>query len=116
MSLIYSEEEVIAAVPGLDRVMLMRFVETRIVIPIQRDETPPAFNQTDAARLRLACELCDSLDLEDDALAIVMGLIDRLHSVRADLRAVLEVVETLPEAERRQVTDALAQRGPSDAE
>lgn len=116
MSLIYTEEEIIAAVPGLDRVMLMRFVETRIVIPIQREARSPAYDQTDAARLRLACELCDSLDLEDEALAVVMGLIDRLHGARADLRAVLEVVETMPEAERQQITRALARRGNPDPE
>lgn len=111
MTLIYSEEEIIAEVPGLDRTLLVRFVESRIVIPVQRPSPPRScFRQIDAARLRLACELRESLDLNDDALAVVLGLVDRLHGARGDLRAVLEAVEALPETHRRQVTAALGRR------
>ena len=116
MTLVYSEEEIIAAVPGLDRTLLVRFVETRIVIPLQRSSAPGGvYSKVDAARLRLACELRESLELNDDALSVMLDLVDRLHGTRGDLRAVLEVVETLPELHRRAVTGALGRRiGPTD--
>ena len=111
MTLVYTEEEIIAEVPGLDRTLLVRFVETRIVIPLQRPSPPGVvYSQIDAARLRLACELRESLDLNEDALAVVLGVVDRFHGARGDLRAVLEAVEALPEPHRRQVTDALGRR------
>ncbi|MEM8959240.1 MAG: hypothetical protein AAGC86_15680 [Pseudomonadota bacterium] len=117
MTLVYSEEEIIAAVPGLDRTLLVRFVETRIVIPLQRPSPPRVvYSQIDAARLRLACELRESLDVNDDALSVILDLVDRLHGTRGDLRAVLEAVETLPETHRRAVTGALGRRLDSETE
>ena len=36
MTVVYSEEQIIAEVPGLDRTLLVRFIEARIVIPVER--------------------------------------------------------------------------------
>ena len=108
MTLIYTDEEIIAEVPGLDRTLLVRFVKARIVIPVERPSASArGFMPVDVARLRLACELCESFGFDDDALGVVMGLVDRLHEVRAELRAVLDAVEDLPEAERLKVAAVL---------
>ncbi len=108
MTVVYSEEQIIAAVPGLDRTLLLRFVSARIIIPVDRpSEHATGFSPVDIARLRLACELCESFDFEDDALEVVMGLVDRLHSTLADFHALLEVVEDLPEDQRVSVARSL---------
>lgn len=116
MSVIYTDEQIIAEVPGLDRALLLRFVSARIVIPVDRPaDRARGFLPVDVARLRLACELCESFDFEDDALGMVLGLVDRLHATRAELRAVLEAVGDLPEAHRRHVAERLREHSSGDA-
>ncbi|RYH10937.1 hypothetical protein [Tropicimonas sp. IMCC6043] len=111
MSVVYSDEQIIAEVPGLDRALLLRFVKARIVVPLDRPaERTRGFLPVDVARLRLACELCESFDFEDDALDVILRLVDRLHTTRAELRAVLDAVGDLPEAQRRQVAEGLRER------
>ena len=100
----YTEEQIIAEVPGLDRALLMRFVAAEVVIPVRAASRPsPVFREIDVARLRLACELYDCLELQDDALAVVLGLIDQVHGLRADLHAVLAAIEALPTEQRQRV-------------
>jgi chaperone modulatory protein CbpM len=111
MMMEYTEEQVLAEVPQLDRAMLVRFVAAEVVIPVQApSRSAPIFREVDVARLRLACELGDCLELEDDALAVVMGLIDQVHALRADLHAVLSLVDAGPDALRREVQSILYQR------
>jgi len=111
MTVVFSDEQIIAEVPGLDRALLLRFVNARIVIPVERPTQPArGFLPIDVARLRLACELCESFDFDDDALEVVMGLVDRLHATRAELRALLEAVEDLPQAQRLKVAEGLRDR------
>ncbi|SDK01481.1 hypothetical protein [Aliiruegeria lutimaris] len=111
MTVVFTDEQIIAEVPGLDRTMLMRFVQARIVIPVDRPaEKAKGFLPVDVARLRLACELCESFEFEDDALGVVMGLVDRLHATRSKLQAVLEAVEDLPEEQKLKVAEAVKSR------
>jgi len=111
MTAVYTDEQIIAEVPGLDRALLLRFVRARIVIPVERPAGPArGFLPVDVARLRLACELCESFNFDDDGLGIVMGLVDRLHTTRAELRAVLGAVEDLPKAQRSRVAEGLRAR------
>ena len=102
----YSEEEAIAAVALLTRPKLTAFVEAEIVIPLQT-ETGLMFRQIDIVRMELLCELSESFDLDEDALGVVISLIDQLHAVRGELRAVLEAVEAESEAVQRRIAEAL---------
>ncbi len=111
MTEIFTEQQVIADVPGLDRVRLVEFIKAEIVMPVQAPGQPEelAFRQIDVARLRLACELWDCFDLQNETLAMVLGLVDQLHGVRAELRAILQAIETLPPEHRRDIGAALQQ-------
>ncbi len=102
----YSEDEAIAAVARLTRPQLTAFVEAEIVIPL-RTETGLMFRQIDIVRLELLCELSESFSLDEDALGVVISLIDQLHAVRGELRAVLEAIEAEPEEVRRRIAEAL---------
>ncbi len=115
MTVFYTEEDIIAEVPGLDRVLLLRFVKAGIVIPVERpSEKAEGFEPVDVARLRLACELCESFEFDDDALGVVLGLVDRLHTTRAELQAVLEAVEELPRDQRLRVAKGVRDRMSND--
>lgn len=95
MTRFYVEEEVIAAVPRLTAPVLARYVEARLIWPVQ-SERGPVYRRVDIARLELLTDLTEGMDLSEDALEIVMRLIDQLHAARADLRSVLAAIASQP--------------------
>ncbi|WP_372840717.1 chaperone modulator CbpM [Phaeovulum sp.] len=101
-----TEDDVIAAIPGLTRARLIGFIEAEVVIPI-RAETGPVFRQIDLARMELLCDLLDDLDLDESALAVVMSLIDQLHTARQDLRALARALQSEPPEVRARIGAAL---------
>ncbi len=104
-----SERDVIDAIATLDHARLVAFMEAEIVRPVHTARGI-RFRRADLARLELMCELSDLYDLDEDALGLVMSLIDRLHDVRRELRLVLEAVaEDGSEHLRRRIGRALRQ-------
>ncbi len=101
-----SEDDVIAAIPGLTHTRLIAFIEAEVVIPI-RLETGHVFRQIDIARLELLCNLADDLDLDESALAVVMSLIDQLHTARQDLHALARALQEEPPEVRARIGAAL---------
>jgi chaperone modulatory protein CbpM len=95
MTVYYSEEEVVTTVQGLTRAKLTAFVEAEIIWPVQ-SERGPVYRQVDVARLHLLHDLSDQFEMSEDALAVVMRLLDQLHEVRADLRSVLRAITEEP--------------------
>jgi chaperone modulatory protein CbpM len=106
MSARYSEAETIAAIATLTRPRLMSFLQAEVVVPVQTDHGP-MFRQIDIVRLELLCDLSDQFDLQEDALGVVMSLIDQLHGVRAELQAVMQAVQNEPKDVRERVAAAV---------
>ncbi|SDL92626.1 hypothetical protein [Maricaulis salignorans] len=103
--------EIIDAVAALTAERLTTYIEIGIIMPIQ-GEAGPLFAPVDCARLQLICELEQSHELADEALEMVMSLVDQLHSARADLQALGAAVDAQPVAVREQVLAAWrARRG-----
>lgn len=100
-----TEEELIAAIPQLSRQRLTAFIEAEILSPVQSDRGR-VFRRIDRARAALACDLARDFDLHEDALSMVLSLIDQLHGVRAELRAVLNALESEPPEIRRRICEA----------
>lgn len=109
MTVFYSEDEVVTTVHGLTRAKLTAYVEAEIVWPVQ-GEAGPVFRQVDVARLQLLRELSDEFEMSDDALAVVMGLIDQLHDLRADLRSLLRAIAEEPAEVRARLGRAVQRR------
>ncbi len=108
MSAHYSEDDVVSAVARLTRKQLTTFVEAEIIIPLQ-SPSGPVFRHMDIARIELLCELCEQFDLHGDALGMVISLVDQLHGVRAELRAVLKAIEAEQADVRDRIADTLFQ-------
>jgi chaperone modulatory protein CbpM len=100
-----TSDEVLAAITALTPDRLTVYIEIGLVIPVQT-ETGPRFAPIDRARLQLICELEESHELADDALEMVMALVDQLHSARADLQALGAAVDQQPDAVRESVLAA----------
>lgn len=102
----YSEDEAIKAVARLTRTQLHSFVALEIVSPIQTSQGL-IYRKIDLVRLELLCELSEDFELEDDALGVVISLIDQLHGARGDLRSLLTAIEAEPEEVRSRIGMAL---------
>lgn len=98
-----TEEETLAAVGRLDRAQLSRFVRTEVIRPADAGGRV-VYRRVDIARLELLCDLCEDFELNDDALGIVMGLVDQLHGTRSDLVALMRALGEEAEEVRVRVT------------
>jgi chaperone modulatory protein CbpM len=104
----------VAAEVGVAVEDLTVWIERRWVLPA-RHGRQLAFDAADLARIRMIMDFHDDLAIDDEAMPVVLDLIDRLHAARAQLRDVLRAVADLPEAAQASVLHALsandAQRG-----
>ena len=87
MTAMFTEREALDAIPRLTQFRLTAFRKARIVAPLQA-ETGLMFRHIDLARIELLCELTEEFELDEDALAVVMSLLDQLHTARRDLQAI----------------------------
>jgi chaperone modulatory protein CbpM len=55
------------------------------------------FDEVDIARVRLVCELRDDLGLDEEAIPVVLSLVDQLYGLRRELRALARAVEEQPD-------------------
>ena len=102
MTVFYTFEQAVLAVTGLTETRLIAFVEAEAVRPL-RTETGPAFAEVDLARLGFLCEMSDVYDLDGDALAVILSLVDQLHSARQDLRTLARAIEEQPPEVRHRI-------------
>jgi len=105
MNDLFSEDEVIASVTRLTRTQLTSFVAARIVTPVHSDRGP-VYRQLDLARMELLCDLTEQFDLDDDALGVLISLVDQLHGVRAELRALVDAIADEPPEVRQRIGTA----------
>ena len=68
-----------------------------------------AFHEIDVARVRLIVQLRDELHVDDEALPIVLSLMDQLYTARRQMRRVRAAIEAAPEPLRRQLAQAMAE-------
>ena len=92
MPRLLDETEVVASVKGLTVLRLRAYVEARCVRPAEAAGSL-GFAEADVARLRLAAELSRDFDLDPEAAGLVLGLIDQIHGLRRELRALASAVE-----------------------
>ena len=109
-----TEDQVLAALPGLTRTRLVTFVESQMIIPVRREghgAPTLVYRQIDFARIRLLCDLTDDLDLDPAALGIVIRLIDQVHARQQDLLALARAVADEPAEVRARIGAALLASG-----
>ncbi len=109
MTRIYSETEVVARVEGLTVARLRAFVSAECVAPVER-EGRLAFRDADLARLQLLDDLARDFDLDPDAAAVVVSLVDQIHGLRLQLRSLGEAVAAEAPEVRARVRDRMARR------
>lgn len=88
-------EELLLRVKGLDRRELTRWVENRWVLPERRNNSW-AFHEVDVARVELILEIRNEFAIDDDALPLVLGLLDQIYDLRRHLRRMCDALAAQP--------------------
>ena len=99
-------ETLIRTVGGVRERELRAWIEEGWVRP-ERARGVLVFREIDVARVRLILDLRRDLAIGDDALPVVLNLLDQLYATRRRLRAVSEAIAAQPPAVRRTLRIAL---------
>jgi chaperone modulatory protein CbpM len=83
---------VIALFPDLTQVELVTWVERGWVIP-DTAETGLEFHEIDVARVSLIRDLRHDMDLAEDAIPLVLSLLDQVYDLRRTLKSILGALE-----------------------
>ena len=90
-----TETEVVARFTRLNAQVLEHWIAIGWLKPHRGDEGF-LFDDADIARTHLLCDLCYDMDLRDEEMAMVLSLMDQLHSTRSLLRAMTVAVHSQP--------------------
>ena len=87
---------------AVDRVELTTWIEERWVQP-QETKEGLQFDEADEARVALICELKRDLSVNEEAIPLVLTLLDQLYSVRDALRRLTDALQSLPPSLRDEI-------------
>ena len=80
--------EVTALFSDLTQVELVRWVEQGWVVP-DAEGTAFVFREIDVARVRLIHDLRRDMDVGEDAIPLVLSLLDQIYELRSQLKEAL---------------------------
>lgn len=84
-------EQVVAEI-GVDRAAVTSWIEQRWVLP-ETEGSVWQFDDVDLARLRLIAELTQELEIGDEAIPVVLNLLDQIYQLRDKLAAIEQAIE-----------------------
>jgi chaperone modulatory protein CbpM len=100
---------VTALFPDLTQVELTTWVERGWVVP-DTGEGGLVFREIDVARVRLILDLRRGMDVAEDAMPLVLSLLDQVYELRSRLKTVLRAVEAQPREVQLAVLSAIEER------
>ena len=101
----FSETEVVTVIETISVYELRGWVQAGWVSPAE-GETGPLYDELDLARIRLVAQLRRDLAVADDAMPLVLSLLDQVHGLRRELRTLVQAVETQPSPVRADIQSA----------
>lgn len=99
-------DELIRRFEGLDRAELARWIENRWVLP-EEAGGQWQFREVDIARVELILQVRRGFAIDDEALALVLGLLDQVYSLRRQMRRLCGALEAQPPEIRAAIARAL---------
>jgi chaperone modulatory protein CbpM len=102
---------VTALFPDVTQIELTTWVERGWVLP-DAAESGLVFHEIDIARVRLIRDLRQDMDVGEDAIALVLSLLDQVYELRTTLKDVLRALEAQPPDVRSSVVALLRRPGP----
>jgi len=95
-----SFDAVIRLIGDLQAEELRRWIDEAWVRP-EGDAPTYVFHEVDVARVRLIRELRYELAIDDEAMPVVLRLLDQVYALRRRLRATREAIEAQPDDVRQ---------------
>ena len=102
----FSETQVVALVEELTVEHLRIWVREGWIAPRLERKTP-VYDEIDVARIRLVCELKHEMAVNDEALPVILKLVDQVYGLRRELRVLGRAIEQQPKSVRERITRAL---------
>ena len=103
-------DELIGRVAGLERAELVRWVENRWVLPEEAGGRWH-FHQVDIARVELILDIRRDFAVDDEAMPLILGLLDQVYSLRRQLARLCDALEAQPASVRDAIRRALPKAG-----
>jgi chaperone modulatory protein CbpM len=88
-------EAVLMQVRGLDAAALERWIEARWVLP-ERVADVYLFHDIDVARVHLIVELTRDMMIDEEAMPVVLNLLDQVYALRKRLTSLARAIDALP--------------------
>ena len=84
-------EQVVVEI-GVDKAAVTNWIEQRWVLP-EAEDSSWRFDDMDVARLRLIAELTQELEIGNEAIPVVLNLLDQIYELRDKLAAIEHAIE-----------------------
>lgn len=104
-----NEHQMAEAIGQIDVMELRLWVREGWLAPVHTDDGF-LFDETDVARARLVCQLRDDLEITDSGIPVVLHLLDQVHGLRRELRALAHVVDQQPDDVRQRIRTVYSSR------
>jgi chaperone modulatory protein CbpM len=102
--------------PDLELVELTSWIERRWVQPEPAGEGDWTFHEIDVARVSLIYDLRRTLDVTEEAIPLVLSLLDQLYELRSTIKAMMQALDAQPPAVKEAVLSALERPRENDME
>ncbi|MFP7572039.1 hypothetical protein [Marivita sp. S2033] len=112
MTDVFAPEDLIERIAPLTRERLRHFEQLRIVTPVTTRDGP-RYRTIDMRRITLLCELTDDFEVNEDALVIIMSLLDQLHGAHGRLDRIVQAIGAEPAEIKLRLSQRLLDTGPT---
>ncbi len=102
-----TQSDVLAQIKGLTVTRLDYCIRETWILP-HRDDDGLRFDEVDLARLQLIVDLTEDMAVNDDAVPIILSLVDQLHRLRHHVRALDRAVTEQDDAVVKAIGKRLA--------
>lgn len=100
------EADILRAFSRLHRETLQMWIDRGWLAP-QKDQDGYRFQEVDVARIRLIHEFHYELEIDEDAMDVILPLLDQVHGLRHELRRLGNAVNAQPEDIRKRIVAVL---------
>jgi chaperone modulatory protein CbpM len=102
-------DELLIRFHELERRELSRWVENRWVLP-ERQANTWVFHEVDVARVELILDIRRDFAIDDEAMGLVLGLLDQVYGLRRQMRRLCDAIARQPQDVQDAIRRALPQK------
>lgn len=104
-----NEREVLSKIASVSVFQLRIWVSEEWVRPARRGEDP-VYNEADIARIRLVDLLHNQMQVNEEAIPIILSLIDQMHDLKEQMRLIASAISDQPDGVQRKILEAIREK------